>query len=138
MTVDQFQVGHTYSTRSICNHDCIFSITVISRTAKTIKTACGKTLRVSEYNGVETVKPRGSYSMAPIITATDPNLERTNAKTDKSETVAEMLSGDEFKTLFDEQKQAEILTSLTGLVEKASEPVEQVNPTARIYNFSRP
>jgi hypothetical protein len=65
----KFQVGKTYSTRSACDHNCIFSITVVARTAKTIKTSNGKTLRVSEYDNRETVKPMGSYSMAPIIAA---------------------------------------------------------------------
>ena len=29
--VAQFEVGKTYYTRSICNHDCIFSVKVIKR-----------------------------------------------------------------------------------------------------------
>lgn len=66
-----FQTGKTYATRSICDHDCIIRVAVASRTAKTIKTADGKTLRVSVYQGVEQVKPWGSYSMAPIVDATD-------------------------------------------------------------------
>lgn len=65
----QFQIGKTYSTRSACDHNCIFSITVAARTAKTIKTTDGKTVRIGEYEGVETVKPLGSYSMAPTIRA---------------------------------------------------------------------
>ena len=67
----QFQPGKTYSTRSICDHDCIISITVESRTAKTIKTTAGKSLRIASYDGVEMVRPWGRYSMAPIIDATD-------------------------------------------------------------------
>lgn len=64
-----FKVGSTYTTRSACDHECIFSLTVASRTAKTIKTTEGKTLRIAEYDGAEFVKPYGSYSMAPIIRA---------------------------------------------------------------------
>ena len=64
-----FQVGATYATRSICDHECVIRVTVASRTAKTIKTTEGKTLRISEYDGVELVKPWGSYSMAPIVGA---------------------------------------------------------------------
>ena len=64
-----FKAGSTYSTRSVCDHNCIFSIEVVSRTAKTLRTADGKTLRISIYDGVEQVKPCGSYSMAPIISA---------------------------------------------------------------------
>lgn len=66
-----FEVGRTYSTRSICDHDCIVSVTVAARTAKTIRTAQGKTLRIGVYQSVEQVKPWGSYSMAPIVDATD-------------------------------------------------------------------
>jgi hypothetical protein len=72
----KFETGKTYATRSICNHDCIIEIRVIKRTAKTIIADCGsfrgeKRLRISEYEGVEQVKPWGSYSMAPIIGADD-------------------------------------------------------------------
>lgn len=75
MATAAFQVGKTYQTRSACDHDCIVSLTVVSRTAKTIKANAGhrgiKTLRVSEYEGREQVKPWGSYSMAPIVDASD-------------------------------------------------------------------
>lgn len=64
-----FQAGSTYSTRSPCDHDCVIRVTVASRTAKTIKTAAGKTLRIGVYQGVEFVKPWGTYSMAPIVSA---------------------------------------------------------------------
>jgi len=76
----KFQTGKTYSTRSICDHNCIFSITVLKRTAKTIKVKDPhdqhsiKTLRVSEWEGNEQVKPFGSYSMCAIIGADDPDL----------------------------------------------------------------
>jgi hypothetical protein len=64
-----FEAGKTYWTRSICDHDCIIKVSVKSRTAKTIKTVDGKVLRIATYNGVEQVKPWGSYSMAPIVGA---------------------------------------------------------------------
>jgi len=64
-----FQTGKTYTTRSVCNHDCVVSVVVASRTAKTIKTDKGQTLRVGVHDGVEFVKPWGSYSMAPIVRA---------------------------------------------------------------------
>lgn len=66
-----FAPGTSYGTRSICDHDSIFSLTVAKRTAKTITTATGKTLRVSLYDGDECVWPMGRYSMAPIIRAND-------------------------------------------------------------------
>jgi len=75
MITQQFESGTTYYTRSICDHNCIFDITVLSRTAKTIKIndphdkSSIKTLRISDYDGVEQVKPMGNYSMCPIIGA---------------------------------------------------------------------
>jgi hypothetical protein len=69
MTLATFTLGKTYTTRSICDHDCIIRVTVAKRTAKTITTDAGKVLRVGEYDGAEFVKPWGSYSMAPIVRA---------------------------------------------------------------------
>lgn len=67
----KFEPGKTYFTRSICDYDCIFKETIISRTEKTVKTASGKTLRVStKYNDDhEQIWPEGKYSMAPVIGA---------------------------------------------------------------------
>ncbi len=70
----KFAAGTTYTTRSICDHNCIITVAVVSRTAKTIKANVGgklKTLRIGAYeiDGAEFVKPWGSYSMAPIVTA---------------------------------------------------------------------
>lgn len=69
----KFEVGKTYSTRSICDYDCIFSITILSRTDKSIRFERHgkiKTCRVSTYDdGIEMVKAFGSYSMCPIFTA---------------------------------------------------------------------
>lgn len=67
----KFEAGKTYSTRSICDSNCIISITVASRTAKTIVTTEGKRFRTKpSYDGSsETIKPWGSYSMAPTIYA---------------------------------------------------------------------
>lgn len=124
MTI-QFQVGTTYSTRSVCDHNCIFSITVKSRTAKTIKTECGKTLRVSEYNGAEQVRPEGRYSMAPIITATEPPLDRLARE--KADNIESMLTGAEFKELFSAEQQAGIL----GLLKTVLQPVAAQNPQAQ-------
>lgn len=70
----QFQVGKTYSTTSACDSNCVFTITVVSRTAKTIKTIDKRgeprTYRVSisAWDGAERVS-MGSYSMAPGFSA---------------------------------------------------------------------
>jgi hypothetical protein len=68
-----FEIGKTYSTRSIGDHNCIISITVSSRTEKTIKVENGtKTLRVRvNSSGNEVVKPWGTYSMSPTIESCD-------------------------------------------------------------------
>ena len=68
-----FQIGKTYATRSLCDYDCIFSFTVVARTAKTItieSNAWGQVKRgIRTYDGVEVCKPLGSYSMSPTIHA---------------------------------------------------------------------
>ncbi len=71
----QFETGKRYFGRSIGDYDCIYTMTVISRTAKTIKVKMQnwidvKTLRPSVYEGSEQVKPFGTYSMCPVISAT--------------------------------------------------------------------
>ena len=75
MEVIKFVPGKTYSTRSICDHNCIFRIGVIKRTAKflTIRFQ-GETKRVGVgvYDGVEQIFPTGRYSMAPCVTARVP------------------------------------------------------------------
>lgn len=72
--VAKFEVGKTYYTRSICNHDCIFSVKVLKRTAKTVvvlKDGKEKRCKISlSYTGKEeTIAPWGIYSMCPIIGA---------------------------------------------------------------------
>ena len=69
----KFEAGKTYACRSVCDYECVWTFTIASRTDKTIKTACGKTLRINAtltaMNNAESVFPRGRYSMAPILTA---------------------------------------------------------------------
>lgn len=65
----KFEAGKTYATRSIADAGMVIAITVAKRTAKTITTTAGKVLRVSEWAGVEQVRPWGTYSMAPIVSA---------------------------------------------------------------------
>lgn len=69
-----FEPGVTYFTRSIVDHAQIIRVTVASRTAKTIVTSAGKRLhiRVDPLDGAETVKPFGSYSMCPVVSAGRP------------------------------------------------------------------
>ena len=66
----RFEVGKTYYTRSICDHDTVFKITIARRTEKSIWTTEGKQLRVApNWEGNESVKPFGTYSMCAIISA---------------------------------------------------------------------
>lgn len=69
-----FEIGKTYTTRSIADSECVFSVTVVARTAKTIKASIRgevKSFRVSaSWDGAaESFKPFGTYSMCPVIHA---------------------------------------------------------------------
>lgn len=69
----QFEIGHTYQTRSACNHDCIFSIQVMKRTEKTVTYLYDGEVRRSKimfdrYSGNEYIMP-DRYSMAPVFRA---------------------------------------------------------------------
>ena len=72
----KFEVGKQYKMKSICDSNCIWSYTVLSRTSKTITITDGdKTLKLrisqktSEYREAESVYPLGQYSMCPILSA---------------------------------------------------------------------
>lgn len=74
----KFEVGKTYSMRSLCDHECIWTYKVIARTACTVTLEDVDTKRVrkcrisklyTERNNEETVLPLGNYSMAPILNA---------------------------------------------------------------------
>jgi hypothetical protein len=65
----KFETGKTYYTRSVADYDTIVRVTVAKRTDKTIVTTGEERLRINVWNGVEQVKPWGSYSMAPIVGA---------------------------------------------------------------------
>jgi hypothetical protein len=74
----QFQVGRTYSIRSICDYECVYSFTILSRTAKTISVSVrGAIVRRKvgiDEKGIEYFMPYGSYSLAPCVGADDPDL----------------------------------------------------------------
>lgn len=68
----QFEVGKTYSTRSICDYDTMYLFEIISRTAKQLTIReCNKTYKrgIYVYDGVEHCQPHGTYSMCAIISA---------------------------------------------------------------------
>lgn len=81
-----FVVGKTYQTRSICDHECLITYTVVDRTPKTVKMVKGygneplklngdnrkvETFRISERGTSEFIRPWGRYSMSPILEAYD-------------------------------------------------------------------
>ena len=92
----QFNVGQNYSTRSIGDHDCIFTWQIIRRTASSVwiqevsrwGELRGKVERkkVTMWDGQEIIYPNGKYSMAPILRADDkcllPSVERINLERD--------------------------------------------------------
>jgi len=71
----QFEIGKTYTARSICDHECIFTYRIVKRTAKTVTIKCfngdlvRRTVKRSYDGSAEICWPDGIYSMAPIITA---------------------------------------------------------------------
>jgi len=73
----QFIVGNTYTTRSMCDDECIFSMTVVKRTASTVTINFqGKVMRLKIRcfgDGHEYLRT-ASYSFAPLFSA-----ERTAA-----------------------------------------------------------
>lgn len=73
--IKAFEVGRTYQCRSIGDYGCVWYFRVVKRTAKTI-TLEGDTdtpepivRRIYEYEGVEHLRPFGTYSMCPILGA---------------------------------------------------------------------
>lgn len=73
----QFEIGNVYECRSICDYDCVWSYTVMARTASTVTIRNNETGNVqknrivgySKVCGIETVYPLGQYSMCPSLCA---------------------------------------------------------------------
>lgn len=69
----KFEVGKTYSVRSICDYECIFSFEVMKRTEKMVtirshhRGDVARKVRVCD--GVEYLDPHGRYSMSPVLGA---------------------------------------------------------------------
>lgn len=72
--MNQFTQGQELSARSIGDHNCVFTSTVIKRTAKTVTIKVhGESKRCKihsdQYSNGEYIFPFGRYSMAPIFRA---------------------------------------------------------------------
>ena len=62
----KFEIGKTYSMRSACDHECVWTYTVTARTAQTITITDGKEIKrcrvskaISENFGREHIYPLG-------------------------------------------------------------------------------
>jgi len=78
----KFVPGNTYSMRSVCDHECVWTYLVVRRTAKSVwlsettySTRHGrepgpvKRKLISVWRGEEQVQPHGRYSFSPILGA---------------------------------------------------------------------
>ena len=67
----KFEVGKTYGAQSICDHECIFEVKIIKRTAATVTIEGFRDKRCkihTDRDGNEWIMPE-RYSMAPIFYA---------------------------------------------------------------------
>jgi len=72
--VARFEVGKTYTCRSLCDYDCIFKFKVVKRTEKTVwleehGEVKARRVRISAYDKCEACDPHGVYSMSPTLHA---------------------------------------------------------------------
>lgn len=140
--IKRFEVGKTYQTRSICNNECIISITVTARTDKTITVIeHGETKRLrineksTEYHKAETVYPWGHYSMAPQIHADQivdpepptPDHDPEPDPDDRPEIVPEEIQPEAPAPASEDIQPEEI----TAPAEPAPAPAEPARPKAR-------
>ena len=82
----KFEVGKTYYSRSICDHECIFTIEVVKRTEKSVTYIYdGKQRRsmIKKDDNGEYIKP-DRYSMAPTFRA-DREVEAQEAEEQTTE-----------------------------------------------------
>jgi hypothetical protein len=65
----KFEIGKTYSMRSACDHDCIWTYKILKRTDKTVTLDNNKSYRIGVYEDREIISPLGKYSMSPTLRA---------------------------------------------------------------------
>ena len=76
-SIKVFEVGKSYSMRSACDHDCVWTYKVIKRNKCTITLMSTRgeiiTCRINKdftaWSNAESVSPLGRYSMVPILRA---------------------------------------------------------------------
>ena len=68
----KFEINKNYSTRSICDSECVWTFTILNRTEKTITVnSMGEIKKCKVHldrNGFEWAMPLGRYSMCPVFT----------------------------------------------------------------------
>lgn len=115
----KFETGQTYATRSACDHNCIFSFEIISRTAQfaVIKGTDGKQSRrkIHVDSLGEWMEPLGRYSMAPSLRAAD-DLVKPAAAAEQQPKAAPLMNLDN----------VELATILAGLrmIQRSGVPTE--------------
>jgi hypothetical protein len=69
----RFEAGQVVSCRSACDHDCVWTGTILKRTAKTVTVKLEhereRRCKIHLRRGEEFIFPLGNYSMAPVIFA---------------------------------------------------------------------
>lgn len=86
----KFEVGRTYATRSVCNSECIFKITIIKRTEKTVTIDEGnKKMDNEEMNLAELLKQTAEENQTRKILAI---LEESESLEDAKEKVKALLN----------------------------------------------
>ena len=69
--MNTFEIGKEYYSRSICNHDCVFTIKITGRTAKTVSyeyMGDSRRSKIRVDDSGEYIQP-DRYSMAPVFRA---------------------------------------------------------------------
>ncbi len=71
---NKFEIGKKYSTRSVCDHNCIYTAEIIRKTPKMVVIKIEgkiKRCKVHTWEGDQFFYPLGHYSMCPVISYTD-------------------------------------------------------------------
>lgn len=106
ITMKQFEIGKTYTMRSIGDHDCVYTYTVVKRTAKTITISdgtetktCRVNVQVSEDRNAETIFPLGRYSMCPALSADKEEIPEVQEPTEEAEVETKIITFPKMKKL---------------------------------------
>ena len=88
----KFEVGKKYYMASACDRNCTWVYEVARRTAKTVILTDGtdkpSRFRISVWDDIEHVKPLGTYSMSPILSADRGLIEKPSREAARSLGVA--------------------------------------------------